>query len=47
MNNVNKFEAVDLEDLKKRFPSLNLEHLVIDTTSDLEDEWFVISQVTR
>ncbi len=47
MNNVNKFESVDLEDLKKRFSSLNIEHLVIDTTSDLVDEWLVISQVTR
>ena len=47
LNNKNKFETVDLEDLKKLFPKLKIEHLLVDTTSDLEDEWFVIDRITR
>jgi len=47
LNNKNKFEAVDLEDLKRIYPALNIVHLLVDTTSDLEDEWFVIGKVTK
>lgn len=47
INNLRKFEAVDLEELKGIFPTLNTVHLIVDTTSDLTDEWFVISMVTR
>jgi len=47
MNNVQKFEAVDLEDLKGRYPSLAIVHLLVDTTSDSEDEWLVINRTDR
>ena len=47
LNNKNKFEAVDLEDLKQLHPTLNIVHLLVDTTSDLEEEWFVIGKETR
>jgi predicted kinase len=47
LNNKNKFETVDLEDLKRLFPSLSVMHLLVDTTSDLEDEWFVVNKVVR
>ncbi|MFC1863381.1 AAA family ATPase [Thermodesulfobacteriota bacterium] len=47
LNNKNKFEAIDLEDLKEHYPSLNIVHLLVDTTSDSEDEWFVINKRTR
>lgn len=47
INNVNKFEKVDLEDLKKLHPNLNIVHLLVDTTSDMTDEWFIIGKVTR
>jgi len=46
-NNVKKFEAVDLEDLKGLYPDLNIVHLLVDTTSNLTEEWFVIGKVTR
>ena len=46
-NNKKKFETVDLEDLKKLYPTLNITHLLVDTTSDSEEEWFVIRKVTR
>lgn len=45
-NNVNKFETVDLEDLKTRHPDLNIVHLLVDTTSDQTEEWFVIDKTT-
>lgn len=41
-NNVKKFEPVDLEDLKTRHPGLNIVHLLVDTTSDLAEDWRVI-----
>lgn len=46
LNNKQKFEAVDLEDLKRLYPTLDITHLLVDTTSDLEEEWFVIGEVT-
>lgn len=47
LNNKEKFEPVDLEDLKTLYPSLNIVHLLIDTTSDLVNDWLVIGKVTR
>jgi predicted kinase len=47
LNNKKKFEDVDLDDLKKSFPDLNILHLRVDTASDLEDEWFVVEKATR
>lgn len=46
-NNVNKFEKVDLEDLKALHPSLKIVHLLVDTSSDLTEEWFVIDETTQ
>jgi predicted kinase len=45
-NNVNKFEPVDLDDLKQLHPALKIVHLLVDTTSDLTDEWFVLDKKT-
>lgn len=47
LNNKQKFEAVDLEDLKTQYPNLSILHLLVDTTSDEEDEWFVIGKTAR
>ena len=44
---IKREEMVDLEDLKRLYPALNIIHLLVDTTSDLEDEWYVIDKVTR
>jgi predicted kinase len=46
-NNVNKFEKVDLDDLKALHPSLKIVHLLVDTSSNLTEEWFVIDKTTR
>jgi predicted kinase len=47
LNNKKRFEPVDLDDLKRRYPGLNIVHLLVDTTSDLTEEWFVIGKETR
>jgi len=47
LNNKKKFEPVDLDDLKKLYPELHIIHLLVDTASDSEDEWFVIDRVVR
>ncbi|MBW2309686.1 MAG: hypothetical protein DRG87_06010 [Deltaproteobacteria bacterium] len=47
LNNKERFEPVDLDDMKQSFPSLPIVHLLVDTTSDLVDEWRVIGKWTR
>jgi hypothetical protein len=47
LNNKERFEEVDLDDLKYRNPDLRIIHLTIDTASDTEDEWFVVNVVER
>lgn len=44
-NNLKKFEKVDLKDLKKLYPHLNIIHLLVDTTSDQTERWAVIDKV--
>ncbi len=40
--NKNKFEPVDIGDLKKKYPTLKVTHLTVDTCRDETDQWFVI-----
>lgn len=47
LNNKKNFQPLDLDDLKSLYPSLHILHLLIDTTSDLVDEWKVIGKVTQ
>ena len=44
LNNKKKFQPVDLEDLKGLYPALTVIHLLVDTTSDLAEEWAVIGK---
>jgi len=46
-NNVKKFEPVDLDDLKRLHPELAIVHLVVDTNSDDEGDWFVVERIER
>ncbi|HNR49996.1 MAG TPA: AAA family ATPase [Syntrophorhabdaceae bacterium] len=46
-NNKEKFEPVDLDEIKRLYPDLSIVHLVVDTASDNEDGWYVISRETR
>jgi predicted kinase len=41
LNNKKKFEAVDLEALKQQNPGLQLVHLVVDTTEDPPEDWYI------
>jgi len=46
LNNKKRFEPVDLDDIKRLYPELQIIHLMVDTASDSEDEWFVIDRAT-
>jgi predicted kinase len=47
LNNKERFEIVDLDDLKDRYPELRIEHLKVDTASDHEEGWFVVDKIVR
>lgn len=40
--NKKKFEPVDINDLKTKYPKLNIIHLTVDTCHDNSEEWYVI-----
>ena len=40
--NKNKFEPVDIDDLKKKYPTLKVTHLTVDTCHDETDRWYVV-----
>ena len=42
--NKRKFEAIDLDDLKKRYPDLEIIHLTVDTKKDKPKDWYIIGQ---
>jgi predicted kinase len=46
-DNQRRFEPVDLDDLKKRFPQLRMVHLTVDTCSDAPKDWYVIGMEKR
>jgi predicted kinase len=43
LNNKKRLEAVDLDDLKGLFPDLPITHIVVDTTHDPPEDWYVTS----
>jgi predicted kinase len=45
--NKNKFEPVDLNDLKRRYPKLKVTHLTVDTCHDEIDQWYVVGMDKR
>ena len=45
--NKNKFEPVDIDDLKQKYPSLRIVHLTVDTCHDEADRWYVIGVEKR
>jgi len=46
-NNKKKFEPVDLDDLKKRYPKLKIVHLTVDTEYDPPEDWYIIGMEKR
>jgi len=47
LNNKKRFEPVDLDDLKKRHPKLEIVHLTVDTEYDPPDDWYIIGMEKR
>jgi len=41
LNNKKKFEAVDLNDLKRLYPDLDIVHLMVDTSQEPPEDWYV------
>ncbi|MGB9914740.1 MAG: AAA family ATPase [Candidatus Bathyarchaeales archaeon] len=46
-NNKSKFEPVDVDDLKKRFPQLSIMHFTVDTEHDAPEDWYIIGVEKR
>jgi len=47
LNNKKKFEPVDLDDMKKLNPRLNILHLIVDTSEDPPEGWYIIGEERR
>jgi predicted kinase len=47
LNNKNKFEAVDLDGIKKSYPGLAVTHLLVDTSQDEPEDWYVTGREDR
>jgi len=47
LNNKKKFEQVDLDDLKDLYPNLNIFHLIVDTSHDQPEDWYIIGAEKR
>ena len=47
LNNKDKFEAVDLADFKRLYPDLSITHLIVDTTYDPPEDWYVTEVENR
>lgn len=47
INNKNKFEQVDIDDLKQLNPNLDVSHLTVDTTAELSQDWYIIKADKR
>ena len=41
LNNKKKFEAVDLGDLRGQYPKLDIVHLIVDTSRDPPEDWYI------
>ena len=47
LNNKKKFEEVDVDDLKRLYPRLNIIHLTVDTQYDMPEDWYIIGMEKR
>jgi predicted kinase len=47
LNNKKRFELVDLDDLKKRHPTLKIIHLTVDTEYDNPEDWYIIGKEVK
>ena len=47
LNNKEKFEKVDIDDLKRLYPKLKIIHLTVDTQYDPPEDWYIIGMEKR
>jgi hypothetical protein len=47
LNNKKRFEPVNLDDLKRRHPKLEIVHLTVDTEYDRPEDWYIIGMEKR
>jgi len=47
LDNKKRFEKVDLDDLKRSYPRLNIVHLTVDTRYDPPVDWYIIGVEKR
>jgi hypothetical protein len=47
LNNKKSFEEVDLDDLKRSNPDLNIIHLTVDTQYDSPEDWYITGMEKR
>jgi predicted kinase len=47
LNNKKRFEPVDLDDLKKKYPKLKIVDLTVDTEHDRPEDWYIIRMERR
>lgn len=47
LNNKKRFEKVDVDDLKRLYPRLEIVHLTVDTRYDSPEDWYVIGLERR
>ena len=47
LNNKKRFEEVNLDDLKRLNPDLNIIHLAVDTQYDPPEDWYIIGMEKR
>jgi hypothetical protein len=45
LNNLKRFEKVDLKDLHSLYPKLNIVHLTVDTELDPPEDWYIITRI--
>jgi predicted kinase len=47
LDNKKKFEKVDIDDLKRLYPGLNIMHVTVDTQYDPPEDWYIIGMEKR
>jgi predicted kinase len=47
LNNKKRFEKVDVDDLKRLYPKLEIIHLIVDTQYDPPEDWYVTGMEKR
>ena len=47
LNNKKRFEKVDVDDLKRLYPRLNIIHLTVDTQYDPPEDWYISGMEKR